>query len=130
MRKETRCSIITQRLRVDEFEKLLSAPAPVRNKKRVARWTPELIQTEALKYKTRLDFAKGSVGAYRAATNLDILSDVCSHMPRDLKQVWSYEKIIAAAAKYKTRGDFRTQNEKAYNAARRYLILDEVCSHM
>lgn len=48
--------------------------------KTAKRWTKETIRNEAKKYKHRSAFAYGSPGAYDAAQNYGILSDVCSHM--------------------------------------------------
>ena len=39
-------------------------------------WTKELLQEEALKYKTRNEFNKGSKGAYKAAHRKGILDDI------------------------------------------------------
>jgi hypothetical protein len=44
------------------------------------KWTFEKIQKEALKYKTRSNFAVGSPGAYSAAKKMGVLDQVCSHM--------------------------------------------------
>jgi hypothetical protein len=41
---------------------------------------PEKIKLEALKYNTRTDFIQNASGAYAAATDLNILDEVCSHM--------------------------------------------------
>ena len=43
-------------------------------------WTKEKCQEEALKYKTRSDFNKGSLSAYCKAWDCKWLDEVCSHM--------------------------------------------------
>jgi predicted GIY-YIG superfamily endonuclease len=43
-------------------------------------WTKEKCQEEALKYKTRSDFNKGSLSAYCKAWDCKWLDDICSHM--------------------------------------------------
>ncbi len=43
-------------------------------------WTKERCHREALKYKTRSDFNRGSVSAYSSAYELKWLEDICSHM--------------------------------------------------
>lgn len=45
-------------------------------------WTTENITNEALKYKTRSEFASKCKKAYFQACKLKILDDVCSHMPK------------------------------------------------
>jgi hypothetical protein len=43
-------------------------------------WTKEVIHKEALKYKTRMEFKNGSMGAYVQAVKRGYLNDVCKHM--------------------------------------------------
>lgn len=43
-------------------------------------WTKEKCQEEALKYKSRSDFAKKSGGVYSKARKNNWLNDICSHM--------------------------------------------------
>ena len=43
-------------------------------------WTIDRIKEEALKYKSRNDFKKGSPSAYSKALANNLLDDVCSHM--------------------------------------------------
>lgn len=45
-------------------------------------WGRATIAAEALKYKTRTEFAHGSKAAYSAATKLKIIDEVCGHMPK------------------------------------------------
>lgn len=54
----------------------------MRNKKSNYYWTKEHCQEEALKYKTRLGFQRGSGSswAYRVALENDWIDDVCAHM--------------------------------------------------
>ena len=48
-------------------------------------WTKERCQEEALKYESRLDFAKNSGGAYYKASKNNWLNDICSHMKSSKK---------------------------------------------
>ena len=100
-------------------------------------WTIEKIKEEALKYKTRNEFRKNNNAAYQAAIKKNLLNDICSHMPVDLKigakppnYVWSQEKIISEALQYSTRGQFQIGSPSAYDAALNSGVLDLVCSHM
>jgi hypothetical protein len=103
-----------------------------------AKWTLENLQTEALKYKSRGDFAKHNNSAYQGARKLNVLDKVCSHMPKIIdrssvnspKFKWSMEKIREEALKYKTRTDFQSNSSGAYKAATNSNVLDKVCSHM
>lgn len=105
---------------------------------RKTKWCPHLIKTEALKYKTRSDFQKKSRGAYKAAYRLNILEEVCGHMPKrvDISGInsvnfkWSFEKLKEEALKYSTRVEFQNKNASAYIIALKRKILDKICTHM
>jgi hypothetical protein len=102
------------------------------------KWTDEAIFTEALKYKTRTDFAKNNLGAYKAAKRRKILDRVCFHMPKRIvisgenhhSFKWTLEKLQTEALKYKTRSEFENYNYNAYTVALNRKILDQICSHM
>ena len=71
------------------------------------KWIKADIVKEALNYTTRKNFANGSGGCYNAARRLEILDEVCSHMPIIYKiGVTSWElglrriKSVASAHKY------------------------------
>ena len=91
-------------------------------------WNLGLIQAEALKYKTRMEFQKGSRSAYMNARNLHILDTVCFHM--EGREQWTEEKIQKIALLYTTRNDFVANSPAAYHAAYQRDILDSVCKHM
>ena len=46
------------------------------------KWTKELLAIEAQKYPTRWAFVKGALGAYHAAIRMNILDEICAHMPK------------------------------------------------
>jgi superfamily II DNA or RNA helicase len=92
-------------------------------------WTLEAVRAEALKYKTRGEFAKGSPNAYRAAMYNDWRDDVCLHMAMQHRS-WDLESIQAEALKYKTRRAFQQGSQSAYNAAKLRGLHDKVCAHM
>lgn len=49
-------------------------------KKKATKWTIEKLYKEALKYKTRSEFASSRAGAYKAAKTQGVLKDICLHM--------------------------------------------------
>lgn len=99
---------------------------------RIQKWTPVEIKKEALKYKSRSDFQRGSRGAYKAATMQGIRDEVCAHMEYKVNPngTWTKNKIIEKAKQYKLRSHFKKNAGSAYQAAKRLNILDKVCSHM
>jgi hypothetical protein len=101
-------------------------------------WTLEKLKIEALKYKNRSSFQKGSRGAYFAAAKNKLLEQICSHMPRRLDQSsknhpmfkWTDEVLKQEALKYKTKSEFKNKSPKQYKSAYRRNILDAICTHM
>src|ERR1700688_3685087 len=96
--------------------------------------TDEELHVEALKYKKRGAFRKGSSGAYQAACNKGkaFLDKICSHMEPSESEPYEDEEIRQEAKKYKRRADFSKFSPSHYNAAWRKGkdYLDEICSHM
>ena len=92
-------------------------------------WTKERLHKEALKYKTRGEFMKGSSGAYDRAKDLKILDLICTHM-KSGRILWNEKKIHKEALKYNSREEFKKGSKGAYQRARIIGILDKVCSHM
>ncbi len=95
----------------------------------INRPTIKEIKKEALKYKTRTAFAKGSGAHYRISNEMGILDSICAHMGRKRK-IWTYEELKALASKYKTKKQFRDAEDAAYQAAYARRILKDICSHM
>lgn len=94
------------------------------------KWTPDLIQEEALKYTDKRGFKEGSRGAYEAAVRKKLIPNVCSHM-KDLRPAkHTKDSVIAIAKDYTKRTDFTSQDSGAYHFALKTGILEEVCSHM
>ncbi|QNJ55308.1 hypothetical protein vBValMR11Z_382 [Vibrio phage vB_ValM_R11Z] len=50
-------------------------------------WTLERLKEDALKYKTRREWAKNSSGAYSAAQQRGIIDECCSHMKTNVKNL-------------------------------------------
>ena len=93
----------------------------------------ENVREEALKYKTRNEFKKGSPGAYNSACKNGWLDIVCSHMVLEKgdRGYWDiFENVREEALKYKTRNEFKKGSSGAYKSAIRNGWLDIVCSHM
>ena len=95
---------------------------------RELKWKFEDVQREALKYKHRNDFKKGSTLAYNAAVNSKWLPDVCKHMmpPRSKHTKWTFEncKNLCEVSNCKTRVEFEKKHGTAYTAMRKKGWLD------
>jgi hypothetical protein len=84
-------------------------------------------QLEALKYSTKKDFREGNVYAYRRASDLQCLDEVCSHMK---SRSLSFEECSLEAKKYKNISDFLANSKRYYHRAHRMDWIDKICSHM
>ena len=88
---------------------------------------------ESLKYKTRVEFQKGSKGAYLATRRNGWLDDICGHMERLRKPNghWDIkENCKKEALKYKTRKEFHKGSPGPYNSSRINGWMDDICKHM
>ncbi|HEY5235474.1 MAG TPA: hypothetical protein VIJ14_04790, partial [Rhabdochlamydiaceae bacterium] len=102
------------------------------------KWFFENLREEALKHKTKGEFKKGSVKAWRIAITRDDYDAIVEHMPKHVDQSgknspvlkWPLEKIKIEALKYKSKKEFRKQNFKAWKAAYRSDNYEDICSHM
>lgn len=81
------------------------------------KWTEETTRQEALKYKSRKKFSKGSPGAYAAACKNDWLKSY-PWLVR-LRKQWTEETVRQEALKYNTRGEFMRRSSGAYEVARK-----------
>lgn len=94
-------------------------------------WNKQLCAEEALKYKTKTDFNRGSVGAYTHALKHGFLDELCSHMEVKWQRKWSNKDVCRKEAlKYQTRSEFQYKSNGAYTYAMRHYFLDEICNHM
>lgn len=84
---------------------------------------------EALKYKTRNDFAKYSSAKYRQATRNNWIELITKHMIND-RIVYTKNVCEKIALKYRYRKEFADNDIGAYGAARRNGWLKELCGHM
>ena len=76
-------------------------------------------------FNTRKEFKANRSGAYKAACELGVLSDICSHMSTT-QTTWTYEAIVEEAKKYESRTAFCKGSVGAYEAAMRLKIMDEL----
>ena len=83
---------------------------------------------EAAKYKSRKDFERGCVSAYRAAKAMDVYEEACAHMKGNTR--WTPEAVAELASQCKTKAELNEKHRGAYKAAKRWGILDEIFSHV
>lgn len=95
-------------------------------------WTKENCHKEALKYKTRKEFHRGSSGAYSRARKAGWKEDICSHMIKKVKPsgYWTKEKCLEEALKYNSRIEFFNKKPGVYSTCVKKSWLDEICLHM
>ena len=88
-----------------------------------------MLVIEALKYRNRKDFEKGSRAAFRVAKRHGLLTQICSHMD-DVLTVWTTPMLVAEALKYTNATDFAKNSWSAYVIAQKRGLLEQICSHM
>lgn len=101
-------------------------------KGRPSNWTLESVMEVAKQYKTRTEFQKEQLSAYRAATKNGWLDTVCEHMQLAYGSPirWTLEAVQAEALKHERRNDFRKEACGAYARALKMGWIDDVCAHM
>ena len=82
-------------------------------------WTYENCYNEAKKYKTRIDFQRGSGSAYDKALRENWIDDYFWFSIPSNKLKWTYETCYNEAKKYTKLSDFINNCACAYNKARR-----------
>jgi superfamily II DNA or RNA helicase len=85
------------------------------------KWTLDSVSAEALKYKTKKEFQKGSIGAYAWALRNNKIDKITSHMVSS-KINWTKKLIFDIIKKYKTLNEFRKNDRLAYYKAREFGI--------
>jgi len=87
---------------------------------------------DALKYKTRSEWAKKSPSSYSKARRYGKLDEYCKHMEhgKTPNGFWSLEKCKKESQKYKTRSEWQSKDSRSYAAARNRGWLVECCKHM
>ncbi len=96
------------------------------------KWTKEKCSEESTKYNTKMDFQKGSNGAYLSAYRHGWLDDICSHMIECKKKngFWNYDSCKDDAVKYNSLVEYQKKSGSSYNVALKNGWLDDICSHM
>ena len=104
----------------------------VRPKSFNLKWSKEAVANEALKYRSRKSFSKGSGGAYSAALKKGWIDEVCSHMKQLRKppHYWTKEKCLKEAQKYSTKAEFSKKASSPYSIAAKNGWLQSCCEHM
>lgn len=105
----------------------------IRKQKPCCYWhNKERCKKEALKYKTRAEFIKGSPSAHGAAIRNGWLDEMYSHM--EFVQLpngyWKPEMIIECAKRYKNPKEWVANDAKSYQAAVKLNMMDECMKHM
>lgn len=83
-------------------------------------WNYENCYSEAKKYKSILDYQKGSSGSYHAAVKKGWLKDYTwLKLSRKPKNYWDYDNCFSEAKKYKSIIAYQKGSSGSYNAARK-----------
>lgn len=130
-------AVALERKKVKEYKnrgfKILNIATPGGVGGGYIKWTLDRCIKEALKFKTRREFARNSNSAYNSARRYGWLNKVCRHMKTvKVKPVgyWTKKRCEQEALKYKTRQEFYIKCGGAYSASFRNGWLNEVCKHM
>lgn len=95
------------------------------------KWTLETCKSDALKYKSRMEWVKNSIGAYSAAHKKGWLEECCGHMEYICEpNKWTLEACKADALNYKSRARWKNHSKSAYSIAHKNKWLDQCCGHM
>ena len=81
-----------------------------------------------MKYKTKLEFQKGSSRSYQSSRINGWLDDICNHMVEVIKHkgYWVIiENCLEEVLKYNSRGEFQKGCGSTYNSYRKNGWLDE-----
>lgn len=92
--------------------------ADIENGKRKRKWTHETCRDEAKKYKTKVEFQRGSSGAFKYAYDKGIIKDF--DWFDELKKpngYWNKARCEEEARKYKSKGEFLKGCSAAHHAA-------------
>jgi predicted GIY-YIG superfamily endonuclease len=94
-------------------------------------WTKEKCKEEALKYKNKIDFTKGSPGAIAAAYKYGWIDEICKDYDKVIRDFyWTKERCREEALKYDKRYKFKLGSRGAQSSAYKNGWLDEICAHM
>lgn len=94
------------------------------------------MQQKKSKYKSRIEWMRSDLHAYRAAVKNGLLQKICENFgwefPKKRKpnNHWTLETCKEDALKYKSRIEWELNNSSAYSIALKNGWIDECCSHM
>jgi len=96
------------------------------------RWTLENCKLEALKYKSRTEWSKGSASSYSIAHKRGWFDECTQHMGKSNKPrgYWTLGRCKAKALEYRTRSEWEISDKSSYRAAQKRGWLDKCCGHM
>lgn len=96
------------------------------------KWSYELVAAEALKYKNRSGFNKGSSSAYRWASRNNLLDEVCSHMPNPRRGMYKMNiaTAIEIASECNSPTELWTKSRKAHALLMESDLFEHTCQHM
>ena len=95
-------------------------------------WSKEKCQEVALTCKTKIEFEKNYVTAYKKCLKHNWLDDFCSHMVQNRKPsgYWTKERCQEIALLCSSRLELSDNYKTVYTLATTNNWLDDICSHM
>ena len=95
-------------------------------------WTLERCMEEALKYKTKSEWAKNSSSTYYSAKKNGSYNECTKHMVKlqKPKGYWTLETCLEEALKYETSNEWKEKNGASYQGAVYGKFLDKCTLHM
>lgn len=95
------------------------------------KWTLEKCKSDALSYKTKIEWQKNSL-SYLAAQRRGWIDICCKHMSelRKPNGYWTKENCREVALKHNAKKEFIKYNATAYHISLKNNWCDEICSHM
>jgi superfamily II DNA or RNA helicase len=102
------------------------------NRKPNGYWTFDRCKEEALKYKTKKEWAKNSTGGYNATRKKGWVDECCYHMINSRKPngYWTLKICKEEASKYKTKTEWQRNSASSYGAAHKKGWVNECFSNM
>jgi superfamily II DNA or RNA helicase len=94
----------------------------------IGYWTLEKSKKEALKYKSRVDFVKGSSACYQVCRSNGWMDEVCSHMDYKIRpsKYFTFEEVKKTISIYNTRQDLKKSDINLYNVINKRGWMDEL----
>lgn len=98
----------------------------------VFKWNDNLLQNEALKFSSYVEFYTKNSGAYQAACKrgLTFLDNICSHMSLPNNRAYSKEELYYTIKSCKTRSELIEKFPSVYVIALKRDDYEDMCSHM